>query len=319
MTKQLINELFAIIYNLFGAIYRLQKDNANLLKELSLTNQGIITLMEELSPLDGCSDTKTLSKTLEDRLQYNRELINRLKQKEEELKHADRLATIGRMIAGIAHEINNPLTFIKINAELLSRQLPTQDEAIKRPLNAIHQGVERITNIVSNLKRFSRQEQKEKTCFNLNQCVDAAWSLIASDQHFIKDITLVRDIAPDIFLYGNKQQVEQVFINLLQNGINAIHKSGKKLGLIKLTAHRPESESWVSITITDNGCGISPADMPLIFEPFFSKTTGGTGLGLSVVHGIITEHNGKITATSVIGHGSTFEISLPSQQKQEGD
>lgn len=311
---------------LLGEFQRLHRDIADLSNELALTNQGVITLMEEAMVLTEDTD-QDVAQLLEERLTYNRELLSRLKQKEAELQHADRLATIGRMAAGVAHEINNPLTFIKINAELLARtalaadnpQLPAAGSNSERPIKAILHGVDRIANIVNGLKRFSRQEQKGKQAVELSQCLNSAWQLIASDQKLVQNIHLTCRVASTIQVYGNSQQLEQIFINLLHNSIHAIAKTNVPTGLI--TVATSTHDNWVTITVSDNGCGISPQDLTKIFEPFFTKTPGGTGLGLSVVHGLIAEHNGRITATSVLGSGTTFTIILPlgNQRKDEDD
>lgn len=251
-------------------------------------------------------------------------LMEDLREKEMALQQSDRLAAIGRLVAGVAHEINNPLAFIRVNAELLHRYLnsllPAADAAegginaeMTRAVKAILRGVERIAAIAGGLKYFSRQERGGKGLVHVKEFVEEAWLLASSEGELSRQAQFERHIAPDLLVYGNKQQLEQVLVNLLQNALKAIHKSGRKKGLINVTAVREiNGEKQVLLQVRDNGCGIVPVDLPRVFEPFFtSDCSNGTGLGLSIVQGIITEHGGTVTVASDPGSGTVFIIRLP--------
>ncbi|MDH7479717.1 MAG: ATP-binding protein [Syntrophomonadaceae bacterium] len=261
--------------------------------ELLLTNQGVLALMEDL------------------------------REKERAMQQSYRLATIGRLVAGVAHEINNPLTFIKINTELIQRYLnhllPAADMAegdinaeMTRAVKAVFRGLDRITAIISGLKYFSRQERGEKVMVSLKECIQEAWMLVASEGELSRKVQFECYVPPDLTVYGNKQQLEQVMVNLLQNALKAIHKSGRKKGLINVTAAREKnSEKQVLLQVKDNGCGIAADDLPKIFEPFYTSDSSGTGLGLSIVQGIVAEHEGTVTVASEPGSGTVFIIRLP--------
>jgi len=251
-----------------------------------------------------------------------------------ELQQADRLATMGRLVGGVAHEINNPLTFIKMNAELLARILDRHIEQAsvtvipgaqcKRPINAILHGVERISDIVSGLNFFSRQEKREKRSVALAQCLEEAWVLVSgSNKELSNGVDLKVTIGSEVMIYGNAHQLGQVFINLLHNALKAVHKvmpHQSNINIIVSACKEIYEIEWVVITVTDNGCGIPQSAMSRIFEPFYtSDDENGTGLGLSIVQGIVQEHGGKITVMSVVGQGTTFTIRLPIWQLQEGD
>ena len=275
--------------------------------------------------------TKSRDTIIHQQRQESNSQLKRLREKERALQQADRLATIGRLVAGVAHEINNPLAYIKMNAELLplllNRQfaqnsLPsTTDVQCKRPVEAILRGVERIANIVNGLKSFSRQEQKKKMGVGLAKCLKEAWALVGSNKELASAVEMKFTIEPGIMAYGNAQQLEQVLINLIHNGLKAINIGKPLQGIISVSAWQEISEiEWVVISVADNGCGIAQSAMCRIFEPFYtSNDENGTGLGLSIVQGIVHEHGGEITVMSVLEQGTTFTIRLPAWRLQEGD
>jgi len=286
-------------------------------------------MREIRTKLDGSKHE--MSELLAESLEANRLLVERLREKERALQHADRLAMIGRLVVGVAHEINNPLAFIKMNAELLSLILERHFEQnsaagiteaqYKRPVEAIVRGVERIASIVSDLKFFSRQQQCEKKGVSLAKCLEDAWSLVKSNKELSSAVDMRSSIGPDVMIYGNAQQIEQVLINLLHNALKAVHKRMPQQGWISVNACQEAGEiEWVVIKVADNGCGITQSIISRIFEPFYtSDDDNGTGLGLSIVQGIIQEHGGNIGLMSVVGEGTTFTIRLPLWRLQEGD
>jgi|GEM_PF-2826380 len=263
--------------------------------------------------------------------QQSNSQLRRLREKERALQQADRLATIGRLVAGVAHEINNPLAYIKMNTELVSlmlnrhftqNSLPnTTGVQYKRPVEAILRGVERIATIVSGLKSFSRQEQKEKIGVDLAKCLKETWALVSSNKELASAVEMKVMMEPGLMIYCNGQQLEQVLINLIHNGMKAVQKGMPKQGRISVSAWREGKQiEWVVITVDDNGCGIPQSAISKIFEPFYtSDEENGTGLGLSIVQGIVHEHGGEITVMSVLGQGTTFTIRLPEWRLQEGD
>ncbi|WP_378954470.1 sensor histidine kinase [Pelosinus sp. sgz500959] len=320
------------LYGILTLIRDLKRDMAGMTQEMFMTNQGVMAMVEEMGLwLEADGSRHEISDLLAERLESNRQLIERLREKEQALQQADRLATIGRLVAGVAHEINNPLTFIKMNAELLSLMLdryfaehsvPSMTEAqYKRPVEAVIRGVERIADIVSGLKFFSRQAPKEKTGVQLTKCLDEAWGLIKSNKELSKAVELRVSIEPGVMIYGNAQQLEQILINLLHNALKAVDKGRPSQGIISVSTCRETCEiEWVVIMITDNGCGISQSAISKIFEPFYtSDDENGTGLGLSIVQGIVHEHGGNIGVMSRVGEGTTFTIRLPAWRLQEED
>ena len=334
------------LYGILTVIRDLKRDVAGMTQEMFMTNQGVMAMVEEMGlwiERDGSMHeiSELLAERLESNrqclesnrqcLESNRQLIERLREQERALQQNDRLATTRRLVAGVAHEINNPLTFIKMNAELLSRMLDRhfeQDSApriaeaqYKRPIEAIICGVERIVHIVSGLKFFSRQEQRKKTGVRLAECLEEAWVLVRSNKELSNAVEMRVTIGPEVMIYGNAQQLEQVLINLLHNALKAVHKGMPQQGSISVSASPEAGEiEWVVITVADNGCGITQSAMSSIFEPFYtSDDENGTGLGLSIVQGIVQEHGGNIAVMSVVGQGTTFTIRLPAWRLQEGD
>jgi len=232
-------------------------------------------------------------------------------------KERTSLATVA---ASVAHEVNNPLAFIKMNAQLLELMLgrrcknkddcPVADH--KRSIDAIIRGTERIADIVSSLMLFARHELRKKTSVSLSQALEEAWALVKTN-HELSEVQLKRTVDPNLMIYGNRQQIEQVLINLLNNAIKAIDKARQYEGNISINASKESSDTeWVVLKVTDNGCGIEQSVIPRIFEPFYtSDNETGTGMGLAVVKGIVEEHGGTITVESMLGQGTNFTIRLP--------
>ncbi len=222
---------------------------------------------------------------------------------------ASRLASVGEMAAGVAHEINNPLTGVIGYAQLLLSRTDLPDN-VKRDLKIINDGAQRVANIVRRLLAFSRQIRPERRPVNINQLIEStlalrAYSLRTSN---IEVTTRLDPYLPDTV--ADPGQIQQVLLNLIVNAEQAIHEVHRKGKLTITTRNRG---SFIEIKVRDNGPGIKPEIMDRIFDPFFTTrpAVGGTGLGLSLCYGIVTEHNGRIYAESRPGKGATFTVELP--------
>lgn len=229
---------------------------------------------------------------------------------EAQIMQSGKLAAIGEMAAGVAHELNNPLTAILGNAQLLLRK-----EVEKSPnhelLYDIFECGKRCQNIIRNLLTFSRQDEYLFEKCSINQAVEQVLGLIGyqiSQNH----ITLTTNLDETIpFIDGSIQQIEQIIINLLLNAKDALIDSSVEQKEIRIVTE--QCDQAVYLEVTDNGIGISAADLQNIFDPFFTtkKEKKGTGLGLSVSLGIAESHKGKITVNSAFGKGSMFTLQLP--------
>ena len=235
--------------------------------------------------------------------------INEKKKLDSQMLIAGKLASIGELAAGIAHEINNPLTIVTGYAQLLleSKDVPKD---MAKDLQKIYDESQRVVKIIQNLMRFARRNNPGKDSVDVNEVIGRALEL----QHYdlVKsNITLTTHLATDLPpLMADFNQLQQVFLSIMTNAQQALSEiKGKR----KITLSTSAQKGFIRISIADNGPGIAAGDMTMIFDPFFTtkEVGGGSGLGLSVCHGIVSEHDGKIYVESTPGKGAAFIVELP--------
>jgi C4-dicarboxylate-specific signal transduction histidine kinase len=235
-----------------------------------------------------------------------------LREKQEQLVQAGKLATLGELTTGVAHELNNPLNNIGLfvgNAADLAELGTAAKERVVRELSRAMQQVRKATDIISHLRTFGRAAPLSRDPVDLRPVIDQAISLM-QEQLRLRDIRVTVDLGPEeLVVVGNPVQLEQVFINLLTNARDAMAESSRKAIAIGGSS-RPDA---VEIRFADTGPGIPAGLEHRIFDPFFTtKDVGqGTGLGLSITYGIIKELGGTISVASSPGEGATFLIRLP--------
>ncbi|MFQ5543380.1 MAG: PAS domain-containing sensor histidine kinase, partial [Nitrospiria bacterium] len=236
---------------------------------------------------------------------------------EEQLIHTEKLTSIGRLAASVAHEINNPLDGIQNCLDIIQKN-PGNITKANTMFELISEGIERIAFIVRRLLIFSKHHKLKMEIIDLNEVVERSLLLI---KHKIEDqgIELVSHqdrSLPKVF--GDPYNLSQVFINILINASDALDgKSGGRIG-IETEVPNQDSNPSAQVRISDNGCGISEENLERIFSPFFTTkdTEKGTGLGLSISRKIIEEHGGKITITSKSSQGTTVSVLLPTRDEQ---
>ena len=231
------------------------------------------------------------------------------KKAEQQLLTSAKLASVGELAAGVAHEINNPLTGVLGYAQLLaSRQDIPQD--IKHDLDVICQESQRTVRIVQNLLRFARQHKPDRTLTDINELIERTLELQLY-KLTTSNIKLITKLAEGcLWVVVDYNQIQQVILNIVINAMQSMAEVSRKG---KITVTTGTDNSQVRISIADNGPGIAKENITKVFDPFFTtKPVGsGSGLGLSVCHGIIAEHGGNIYIESIEGRGSTFIIELP--------
>jgi len=228
---------------------------------------------------------------------------------EEELLLAGRLAAVGELAAGVAHELNNPLAAIQGFAQLLTKSTDL-NEATKKDLDTIYREAQRAGKITQNLLFFARKHKPERRLISLNEALEKTLELRAH-QMKVNNIELSGQLQPDLPLtMADFYQVQQVFMNIIINAEQAMVEAHGKGKLVIKTRIVGNS---IQITFTDDGPGISEENLDRIFNPFFTtKEVGkGTGLGLSICHGIVETHGGRIYAKSKLGQGATFVVEIP--------
>jgi two-component system NtrC family sensor kinase len=249
------------------------------------------------------------------------EMTRQLSETQRQLYQSDKLASVGRLAAGVAHEINNPLTGVLTYSSYLLKRANGQPE-IKKDLEVIVRETKRCREIVKGLLDFARQSPPEKHPANVNEIIEQAIRIM-QNQLATHHIKVEQSLHPGLpVINADANQIQQVLVNLLINANDAMPENGGVLTItttsspgatIGLAGLSPTKE-YVQISVSDTGCGISPENLRKIFEPFFStKGKRGYGLGLAVVWGIIEKHNGKITVESEVGRGTTFRIFLPTE------
>ena len=243
-----------------------------------------------------------------------------LKEAQSQLIQSAKLASIGELVSGVAHELNQPLMVIRANAQLLTRTFEGTgafSDSQRQPLALIDANTKRMMNIINHLRTFSRQAKEEFAHVDVNKTIEGCL-LMVGEQLRLRNIDLKLELMEDIpKIAGNATQMEQVVLNLTTNARDAIEDLGTgqdRAGAIKVvTGVFGKEKEWVEILVRDTGKGISGNNLDRIFEPFFTtKDLGrGTGLGLSISYGIIKDHGGEIEVAETGAEGTTFRIRLP--------
>jgi len=239
--------------------------------------------------------------------------MRRLEETQAQLVQSAKLAAVGELAAGVAHEINNPLTSIIGFTRLLLEDVPF-DHPMRADLETIDREAARARQIVRGLLDFARAGEPVLAPVELNDLVEQAVMLVCTRSVLTK-ISLVKDLSPLPPLMLDANQIKQVLVNLLNNAVQAMPNGGRLTVATRLTEREIEGvyRQMAAIYVSDNGVGIPPENLDRIFDPFFTtKEVGqGTGLGLAVSYGIVEKHKGKIEVESVPGVGSTFTVLLP--------
>jgi signal transduction histidine kinase len=264
-------------------------------------------------------EVRRRTEVLEQRNKELHEALEKLRRAQDDLIRTEKLASMGRLVAGIAHEINNPVNAV-INTlgplegalrELAEAKDPAVAEAASRDahemLSVVQRGAARSKAIVQALHNYSRGDDEKPREVALARSIDDTLDLL---RHRLKNVRVEKQVDPAIRIKGFAGQIDQVFMNLITNAAQAIG-ARERGGTIHIAAAPHNGE--VEVTLADDGPGIPPEVIPRIFDPFFTtKDVGeGSGLGLSIVHGIVERHGGRITVQSRLGEGTTFRVTLP--------
>ncbi len=235
------------------------------------------------------------------------EMKTRVKASYERLLMGEKMALMGQVVSGIAHELNNPLTIVVGYTEMLMSS--QEDEKLKGPLTRIHDGAQRAAKIVRNLLTFARQQKPERKITDVNSVLLKTIDLRAYELR-VCNIELVTELAPVPRTMTDPHQLQQVFLNLIVNAEQAMIEAN---GRGRLTIKSTVKDGRIEISFEDDGPGISDENLRKIFDPFFTtKSVGkGTGLGLSICQGIVAEHAGRLSASCTPGAGARFVVELP--------
>ncbi len=236
-----------------------------------------------------------------------------------EVEHSSKMASIGRLAAGVAHEINNPLAIINEKAGLMKDLFTFKDEYANDPklmglLDSVLDSVDRCAGITKRLLSFSRNLEVSIQTVNIASVIEDVLGFLHKEAEY-RSIRVYVDVSDDVPDFAtDRGKLQQILINLTNNAFTAVEDEGR----IDILVRRRE-KGKIAISITDDGCGISPRNIKRIFDPFFSTKTesGGTGLGLSITYGLALELGGKIEVESTEGKGSTFIVTLPIEKGKD--
>jgi signal transduction histidine kinase len=232
----------------------------------------------------------------------------KLKEAQSQVAHSEKMASLGQLAAGVAHELNNPLTGILLYINMVLESIE-KDNSYREDLEYVLEDANRCKNIIKNLLAYSRQAAPEREVFQANSLVEQGLGLIRDQKLFI-NIKVIKDMSEDMMLiHADKNQLSQVIINITLNAIAAMEEKGTLI----FRTYRDKPLRKVYIEISDTGCGISDENRSKIFDPFFTtKGLGkGTGLGLSTAYGIVKENGGEISIKETSPLGTTFLLELP--------
>ena len=237
-----------------------------------------------------------------------------LQESESMLVQAEKLSSLGQMSAGIIHEINNPLNYAKTNLYSLrtfAKLLPAEErDDFKEVTSDVEEGLERVVQIVKDLRSFAVKDKTQFSDVNLAEVVAASARLLGNR---LTSIRFSSDIPDHVHINGNSNQLCQVFLNFIQNSLDALNDVGRENDSGEIRVELSQGPEWITLNFYDNGCGISEENQQKIFDPFYSsKDVGhGMGLGLSICYRILDQHGVKIDIESKIGEGTHFALNFP--------
>jgi signal transduction histidine kinase len=244
-------------------------------------------------------------------------MLAKLEQREKQVIRSEKLAAVGTLMAGVAHELNNPLSNAGISAQILLEEMKEPEEVNKAfqmdMLEQIVEQTDRARDIVRSLLEFSREKAVKPSQFMVSEILDRTAKLVRGDVP--THVTFSLAVETDGLFRADKLKLQQALINLLRNAFQAVGDEGE----VELKGSLDERENQVRFSVKDNGPGIPAEIREKIFDPFFTtKEVGeGSGLGLSVAYDIINKHGGTITIESEKGRGTTFFITMPVQSSQQ--
>lgn len=238
--------------------------------------------------------------------------ITRMLDLEERMRRQERLASVGSLAAGIAHEIRNPLASLSGSIQMLREGLHLTDDD-RHLMDIVLRETDRLNMIITEFLDYARPRAAQREIIPLASLIKETVILFRNSRDFREDIAVRHDIDQSLTVVGEPQRLRQVFWNLLINASQAIAAAGG----ISITAATGNTQDEVDVIVSDTGCGIPEDDRDKIFDPFFTTKAEGTGLGLAIVHRIIEDHGGSVSVTSVPGQGTSFTIHLRAGTVQE--
>lgn len=240
---------------------------------------------------------------------YTLQDLSRIRQMEEQLRQNEKMAAIGKIAAGIAHEFRNPLAAISGAAQVLTQEFSTSSTNHSL-LNIITRECSRLETNITDFLQFSKPAVPEQAWIPLPSLIDECWTIIQQSTKFKANCRLHTDIPHNFDCWADQHQLKQVFLNLIHNACLSMETGGR----IDITAQEEtasDGKVFAVIEVSDSGCGIPTSMLSDIFAPFFTTRENGTGLGLAIILQIIEGHHGKIAVKSTVDKGSTFTITLP--------
>jgi len=296
-----IGEMVAATHNIIAGRFD-QEVHSDSPTEIALLAESFNAMLQSLRQMRG--DLEEWGRTLEEKVRQRTEELVAMQAR---VAQSERLASLGMLAAGVAHEVNNPLGGILALTGLTVEDM-RDDDPNRENLEEVIRQTERCRDIVKGLLDFSRQSKSHTELVDLNKVLEDTLFLVTKQALFF-NINLVQNLAPDLpRVMADGSQFQQVFMNILMNAVQAMDERGA----ITIVTRRGTPDC-VEVAISDTGHGIPPEQIDRIFDPFFTtKASGkGTGLGLSIAYGIVTTHHGAITVRSEVGKGSTFTIRMP--------
>jgi two-component system sensor histidine kinase PilS (NtrC family) len=236
--------------------------------------------------------------------------VTEIRRLERDARLRQRLAAVGEMAAGIAHEIRNPLASMSGSIQVLRQELPLSEDQAQL-MDIVLRESERLNDTIRSFLAYARPQRSAPARLDVRKVLQDAATLLRNSAEVRPDHVIDVEVPVDpVWCEADENQIRQVVWNLATNGLRAM-SSGGRLRLAVSSERAPDGDESVVLSIQDEGCGIAPEDLDGIFQPFRSSFERGTGLGLAIVHRVVTDYNGTIQVSSQVGTGTTMSVRLP--------